>query len=264
MIRPPLPRWVRAGALLGVVFLGVPIVGVLVRIPWADVPRLLTAPSSLDALGLSLATCLAATLASVLLGLPLALVLSRGQGRVMVALRTLTALPMVLPQVVAGLALLVTLGRRGVVGQYLSVLGIEIGFTTLAVVIAQTFVSMPYFVVSVEAALRGTDPGLERVAAQLGAGPTTVLRRVTLPLLAPALIGGATMAFARALGEFGATLTFAGSLQGKTRTLPLEIYLLRESDTDAALALALVLIVVAAALMALTTWLTRASTEVRP
>lgn len=264
MIRPPLPQWVRAGALLTVAFLGLPILGVLVRIPWADVPRLLTAASSLDALRLSLLTCTCATVVSVVLGLPLALVLSRGQGHMMVALRTLTALPMVLPPVVAGLALLVTLGRRGVVGQYLSVMGIEIGFSTLAVVIAQTFVSMPYFVVSVEAALRGTEPGLERVAAQLGAAPTMVLRRVTLPLLAPALIGGATMAFARALGEFGATLTFAGSLRGTTRTLPLEIYLLRESDTDAALALALVLIVVAAGLMSLTTWLTRASSGPRP
>ena len=264
MIRPPLPRWVRAGAVLAVAFLAVPVLGVFVRIPWADVPGLLSDPAAVDALRLSLLTCTVATTLSVLLGLPLALVLSRGTGRVMVALRTITALPMVLPPVVAGLALLVTLGRRGVVGQHLSVLGIEIGFTTVAVVIAQTFVSMPYFVVSVEAALRSADPGLERVAAQLGAGPTTVLRRVTAPLLAPALVGGATMAFARALGEFGATLTFAGSLQGTTRTLPLEIYLVRESDTDAALALALVLIVVAAGLMALTTWLTRSSTGRTP
>ena len=262
MTRPPLPRWVVAGSVISVAFLGVPVLGVLLRIPWTQVPELLTRPAAVDALVLSLGTCLSSMAASVILGLPLALVLSRGSGRTTMVLRTLTALPMVLPPVVAGLALLVTLGRRGVVGQYLSVMGIEIGFTTVAVIIAQTFVSMPFFVVAAESALRTMDPGLESVAAQLGASPWTVLRRVTLPLLSPALIGGATMAFARSLGEFGATLSFAGSLQGRTRTLPLEIYLQRESDTDAALALALVIIAVAAVLMAASTWLTR-TTQVR-
>ncbi|MFP5415373.1 MAG: ABC transporter permease [Actinomycetes bacterium] len=255
MIAPPLPGWVRVGALASVAFLVVPVLGLLVRLPWADIPRLLSTTTASDALSLSLATCTAATVVSAVLGLPLALVLARGPGRLTLALRTLTALPMVLPPVVAGLALLITLGRRGVLGQHLAVLGVEVGFTSVAVVIAQAFVAMPYFVVTVESALRTSDPAFEAVAAQLGATPTTALRRVTLPLLAPALVGGASMAFARALGEFGATLTFAGSLQGTTRTLPLEIYLQREADTDAALALALVLIVVALVLMSGSSWL---------
>lgn len=250
MTGTPLPRWVQLASGLGVAFLVVPIVGLLARLPWADVPRLLTAPAAVDALRLSLATCAVSTLLCVVLGVPLALLMARAGGWALGFLRTLSALPMVLPPVVAGLALLVTLGRRGVLGQHLSVLGVEIGFSTAAVVVAQTFVAMPYLVVSVESALRTHGAELEVVAAQLGASPTTVLRRVTLPLLTPALLGGAAMSFARALGEFGATLTFAGSLQGVTRTLPLEIYLAREADSESALALALVLIVLAATLMA--------------
>jgi len=185
----------------------------------------------------------------VLLGLPLSLVLSRARGPWAALARGFSVLPMVLPPVVAGLALLVTLGRRGLVGRSLSVLGIELGFTTIAVVIAQTFVAMPYFVIAVEGALRTLDPGYERVASTLGASPSRVLGRVTLPLLAPAVAAGAALAFARALGEFGATLTFAGSLPGVTQTLPQAIYLARESDPDAALALSVVLLAIAAVIM---------------
>lgn len=247
----PLPGWLFVPAGLGLAFVALPILGLLARVPWAELPELLAEPSALAALALSLQTCAASLALSVVLGLPLALLLSRASGGWGALVRVFSIIPMVLPPVVAGLALLVTLGRRGVLGQYLSLAGIQIGFTTIAVVIAQTFVAMPYFVVALEGALRTTDPGYERVAATLGASPTTTLRRVTLPLLAPALVGGAAMAFARALGEFGATITFAGSLSGVTETLPQAIYLAREDNPDAALALSVVLLGLAAALMAL-------------
>ena len=252
MTRTPLPRWLLVAAAIAVLFTAIPLVGMATRIPWADAPELLTSEAAQDAVRLSLRTCAATTVLCVLLGTPLGVVLSRSSGMLASVARTVTVLPMVLPPVVAGLALLTTLGRTGVVGRHLSVMGIEVGFTTAAVVIAQTFVAMPFLVVAVEGALR-----LERTAASLGASPTRVLLRVTLPLVLPALIAGATMSFARALGEFGATLTFAGSLQGTTRTLPLEIYLSRESDSATALALALLLIVVAAVLMAVSAWVSR-------
>ncbi|WP_096906992.1 ABC transporter permease [Dietzia sp. WMMA184] len=257
MTRPPLPRWLLAAAVLAVLLAALPLAGMAARVPWARVPELLASEAARDALLLSLRTCALSTVLCILLGTPLAVVLSRSSGPMAALARTVTALPMVLPPVVAGLALLITLGRSGVVGQHLSVLGIEIGFTTAAVVIAQTFVAMPFLVVALEGALRSVDSGLERIAASLGASPTRVLTTVTLPLVLPALVAGATMSFARALGEFGATLTFAGSLQGTTRTLPLEIYLSREADTETALALAVVLIAVAAALMAVSALVAR-------
>lgn len=260
MTRPPLPRWVPVAAALAVLFAAIPLLGMAARIPWARVPELLASEAAREAALLSLRTCATTTALCVLLGTPLAVVLSRSRGRAATLARTVTALPMVLPPVVAGLALLTTLGRTGVLGRHLSVAGIEIGFTTAAVVIAQTFVAMPFLVVSLEGALRSVDARLERTAASLGASPTRVLARVTLPLVLPALVAGATMSFARALGEFGATLTFAGSLQGTTRTLPLEIYLRRETDPDVALALSLLLVVVAAALMAAGALLTRRRT----
>ncbi|HJC30364.1 MAG TPA: ABC transporter permease [Candidatus Dietzia intestinipullorum] len=257
MTRPPPPRWVLVAATVAVLFAGIPLAGMAARIPWADVPTLLTSGAARDATLLSLRTGAVATVLCVVLGTPLAVMLSRGRGPLAGAARTVTVLPMVLPPVVAGLALLTTLGRTGVLGRHLSVLGIEIGFSTTAVVIAQTFVAMPFLVVSVEGALRSVDVRLERTAASLGASPTRVLMGVTVPLILPALVAGATMSFARALGEFGATLTFAGSLQGTTRTLPLEIYLSRETDTETALALALLLIVVAALLMAVSAGISR-------
>jgi len=245
----PLPGWLFVPAGVALVFVAVPILGLLSRVPWTRLPELLATAESLDALALSLRTCAASLALAVALGLPLAIVLSRARGPWVAIARVFSVLPMVLPPVVAGLALLVTLGRRGVVGQHLSAFGIELGFTTIAVVIAQAFVAMPYFVVALEGALRTLEPGYERVAATLGASPTRTLTHVTLPLLAPALAGGAAMAFARALGEFGATLTFAGSLQGTTMTLPQAIYLQREVDPDAALALSVVLLALAALLV---------------
>ena len=257
MLRTPLPRWLLAAATVAVLLMALPLVGLAVRIPWADVPTLLSSEAARDAMALSLRTCAISTVLCILLGTPVAVLLARSNGPLAALARTVTALPMVLPPVVAGLALLITLGRVGVVGEHLSVLGIEIGFTTTAVVIAQTFVAMPFLVVALEGALRSFDSRLEQTAASLGASPSRVLGTVTLPLVLPALLSGASMSFARALGEFGATLTFAGSLQGTTRTLPLEIYLSRESDTETALALALLLILVAALLMAASAWVAR-------
>ncbi len=257
MIRPPLPRWLALPAAFAAIFLAVPLVAMLVRVPWSRFPALLATSSSLDALWLSLRTCVASTAVCLVLGLPLAVVLSRSHGRLATAGRLLASLPMVLPPVVAGLALLVALGRRAWLGSRLSLLGVDLAFTTAAVVVAQTFVAMPYLVVTVEGALRSAQDDFDVVAATLGASPTTVLGRVTLPLAAPAIASGTALAFARALGEFGATLTFAGSLQGTTRTLPLEVYLVRETDTDAAIALSVVLVAIAVVLVAVTAVLGR-------
>lgn len=257
MIRPPLPRWVLVPAGVAALFLAVPLLAMLARVPWTSLPTLLASPAAVDALWLSLRTCALTTVLSVVLGLPLALVLARSRGRWAVVGRTLATVPMVLPPVVAGLALLVALGRRAPLGAWLAAQGIDLAFTTAAVVVAQTFVAMPYLVVSVEGALRSATDEYAIAAATLGAGPTMVLRRVSLPLVAPAVASGAALAFARALGEFGATLTFAGSLQGTTRTLPLEIYLQREVDTDTAIALSVVLIALAVVLVAGTARFTR-------
>ncbi|RRD46636.1 ABC transporter permease [Tessaracoccus sp. OH4464_COT-324] len=244
-----IPRWAWAAFALAVALLLIPIVGLLIRTPWARLPQLLASERALDAILLSLTTSTAAVGLVLVLGVPAALVLARGRGRWAHWCRTGFAIPMALPPVVAGLALLLTLGRKGLIGQPLSALGIEIGFTTVAVILAQTFVALPFLVLTVEGAMRSSGTGQELAAAHLGATPTRVLFTVTLPRLAPAIVSGLVLAFARALGEFGATLTFAGSLQGVTRTLPLEIYLLRESDSDLALALAAILVIVAVGLM---------------
>ena len=175
----------------------------------------------------------------------MAVVLARTSWRGLGVLRSLVLLPLVLPPVVGGIALLYTFGRRGLLGESFEVLGLQIAFSTTAVVLAQTFVALPFLVVSLEGALRTSGQRYEVIAASLGAGPTTVFRRVTMPLVLPGLVSGTVLAFARALGEFGATITFAGSLEGVTRTLPLEIYLRRETDAQGAVALSLVLVVVA-------------------
>lgn len=240
-----IPRWVYVPAALGGVFVILPLVAMLSRVDWSRFAELITSPSSVAALTLSLQTSAASTVLCLVLGVPMALVLARAQFPGQRLLRSLTLLPLVLPPVVGGIALLYTFGRRGLLGQSLQVLGIQIAFTTVAVVLAQTFVSLPFLVVALEGTLRAVGRRYEVVAATLGAAPTTVLRRVTLPLVLPGLASGAVLAFARALGEFGATLTFAGSLEGVTRTLPLEIYLQRETDADTAVALSLVLVVVA-------------------
>lgn len=244
------PRWVYLPGLLGVVFVLLPLVAIVAKVDWANFGSLVTSPASRDALWLSLRTASASTGVCIVIGVPMALVLARtrfpGQG----LLRSLVLLPLVLPPVVGGLALLYTFGRHGLLGHALEVLDIRIAFSTIAVVMAQSFVSLPFLVVSLEGSLRTAGHRYETVAASLGAGPTTVLRRITLPLVLPGLLAGAVLSFARSLGEFGATITFAGSLQGVTRTLPSEIYLQRENDPDAAVALALVLVVVAVLVIA--------------
>lgn len=240
-----LPRWAFAPAAAGLGFVLLPLVAMVTRLPWSDFVPLITSDASRTALVLSLRTASASTVACLVLGTPMALVLARGRFRGRNLLRSVVLLPLVLPPVVGGLALLNTFGRRGLLGETLSVLGIRIAFSTTAVVIAQTFVSLPFLVVSLEGALRSAGQRYDVIAAGLGAAPTTVLRRVTLPLVLPGLLSGTVLCFARALGEFGATITFAGSLQGTTRTLPLEIYLQRESDADAAVALSVLLVVVA-------------------
>jgi molybdate transport system permease protein len=240
-----LPRWVYLPALLGATFVLLPLLAIVAEVEWGSFWTLVTSEDSRAALWLSLRTSVASTLACIVLGVPLALVLARWDFRYLGVLRSLVLLPLVLPPVVGGLALLYTFGRRGLLGESLDALGVQIAFSTVAVVMAQTFVALPFLVVSVEGALRTAGDRYEVAAASLGAGPTTVFRRITVPLVMPGLLSGAVLAFARSLGEFGATITFAGSLQGRTRTLPLEIYLQRETDPDAAVALALVLLVVA-------------------
>lgn len=248
--RPALPAWAILPAAAGGLLVALPVAAMLVSIDPRELPALLTSRAALDALWLSLRTSAMATLLCLVLGVPLALCLSRVRAFDNVVVRTLVTLPLVLPPVVAGIALLALFGRQGLLGQELSALGLRVAFSTTAVVLAQTFVSMPFLVVSLDGALRAVGDRHEGVAATLGASPSVVLRRVTLPLVRPALVSGAVLAFARSLGEFGATLTFAGSLQGTTRTLPLEIYLQREQDPRAAVALSVLLVVVAVAVMA--------------
>jgi molybdate transport system permease protein len=239
------PRWVYVPALVGAAFVLLPLVAILAKVDWANFGTLVTSEDARTAFWLSIKTSTASTALCLLFGVPMALVLARCDFPGLSVLRSLVLLPLVLPPVVGGLALLYTFGRRGLLGGAMGVIGVQVAFSTIAVVMAQTFVAMPFLVVSLEGALRTAGQRYEVVAASLGAGPTTVFRRITLPLVLPGLVSGAVLSFARALGEFGATITFAGSLQGRTRTLPLDIYLLRETDPDAAVALSLVLVVVA-------------------
>lgn len=240
-----IPRWVAGIAAVGALFVLLPLAAMVSRVEWAQFIPLVTSDASLTALGLSLRTAAASTVLCVLFGVPLALVLARSHFPGQPLLRAFVLLPLVLPPVVGGIALLYTFGRQGLLGKSLELAGIQIAFSTSAVVLAQTFVALPFLVVSLEGALRSAGSRYEAVAATLGARPTTVLRRITVPLVLPGLASGAVLSFARSLGEFGATLTFAGSLEGVTRTLPLEIYLQRETDADAAVALSLLLVAVA-------------------
>ncbi|MFY0407832.1 ABC transporter permease [Solicola sp. PLA-1-18] len=220
-----------------------PVVGLVVRAPWSRLGSL-DDPVVVDALRLSAITSTASTVVVVVLGLPLAWVLARVEFRGKKLVRAFVTVPLILPPVVGGVALLTAFGVRGIVGQpLLDVLGVRITFTTAAVVLAQTFVSLPFLVISVEGALRTADRRFDEVAASLGASRWRTFRRVTVPLAAPGLAGGAALAWARALGEFGATITFAGNFQGTTRTTTLEIYgRLQSSDPDVAILLSLVLL----------------------
>ncbi|WP_404384550.1 ABC transporter permease [Knoellia locipacati] len=252
MIPALVPRWLLVPAALGTLFVALPIVAMALTVDWGSFGSLITSDASTDALLLSLRTGATSTVLCVLLGIPLAVVLARTTGTGATLLRSLVLVPLVIPPVVGGIALLQAFGRRGLLGSTLDVLGVQVAFSTTAVVLAQTFVAMPFLVLSLEGALRTAGTRYEDVAATLGAGPTAVFRRVTLPLALPGLVSGTILAFARCLGEFGATITFAGSLQGTTRTLPLEIYLQREGDPRAAVALSLVLVAVAVLVIGLT------------
>ena len=233
-------------ALVGVGFFALPLVGLIQRAPWSDVWTALTTPVAKDAMRLSLECSLWATALSVLFGVPLAYVLARARfpGRSLV--RALVVLPMVLPPVVGGVALLYAFSvNNGLIGSWLhDALGVQLTFSTAGAVLAETFVAMPFLVITVEAGLRSMDRRYEDAAASLGAGRWTVFRRVTLPLIAPSLFAGAALAWARSLGEFGATITFAGNIQGRTQTMPLAVYLFLESEQGTAIMLSLVLLAV--------------------
>ena len=246
--RPPTALTVAGFVALGL--LALPLVGLLQRAPWSALPRLLSDSSVLEALRVSLVVSLIATAVCVVLGLPLAFVLARRRLRFPRLVRAVVMLPMVLPPVVAGTALLFALGRRGLIGQWLDAwFGIRLPFSTAGAVVAATFVALPFFVVTVEAALRQAGCDLDEAAATLGAGSWATLAHVTLPTIRPALAAGTALAWARAVGEFGATLTFAGNFPGRTRTLPLETYLALERDPEAAVAISLVLMAVALAVL---------------
>lgn len=230
-------------AIVAMLFLLIPLFGLLADTPWTRLPDLLTREVTVTALRLSLITSLAATAIAIVFGVPLAWLLARIDFPGRPVVRALVLLPLVLPPVVGGTALLTALGRRGIIGQPLEELtGLSLPFTTAGVVIAEAFVAMPFLVLTVEGALRGMDRRFEDAAMTLGASRMRVLTRVTLPLIAPGLIAGALLAWARALGEFGATITFAGNFPGRTQTMPLAIYTLLDTDRDAAIALSVVLL----------------------
>ena len=247
----PLPVWAGGLGALALCFLVLPLAFMLGRVNWATLGATLATDEASAALALSLRTCAVALGVDLLLGVPAALLLSRSWRGVRAA-RILVALPLSLPPVVAGIALLAAFGRRSTLGALLSGAGLDIAFTTTAVVIAQVFVSLPFLIVTLESALRSREQGLDEMASSLGASPSRVFWQITLPTVLPGLGRGVALALARCLGEFGATLTFAGSMQGVTRTMPLQIYLARESDADLALALGVVLLGVAALVVALT------------
>lgn len=248
MSRRP-PAALAAPALLAVGFLSVPLFGVLTQSPWSQLAARLTSPAVGQALGLSLAVSAWALLISLLLGVPLAWLLARVDFPGKALVRCLVMLPMVLPPTVAGVALLHGFGRRGLLGAPLAELGISLPFTTAGAVTAAVFVSLPFLVITLEGALTSLHPRYEEAAATMGASTLQTLRLVTLPMVMPSLTAGAALCWARALGEFGATITFAGNLPGSTQTLPLQVYLLLQTDPDGATALSLVLLAVAAAVL---------------
>ena len=246
--RPALSVGLIIPAALGGAMLLLPLLALLTRMDWAALPQTLVAPETRSALLLSLGTAAASTLICLVLGVPLAIVISRASGSLAALLRAIVTLPLVLPPLVGGLALLSLLGRGGILGDALLSIGVRIPFTTAAVVLAQVFVALPFLVISVEGSLRQLDPGYGEAAETQGAGPFAILRHITLPLIAPGLAAGTILCFTRALGEFGATALFAGNAAGTTRTVPLAIYTAFNGagvTQDTALALSLILIAVA-------------------
>ncbi|WP_344138891.1 ABC transporter permease [Luedemannella flava] len=251
-VRTRAPVVLLVPALVGLAFLVLPLVGLIARTPWGSLGERLADPAVIAALRLSLFTATVATVVCLVLGVPLAWVLARVPFRGRRVVRALVTVPLVLPPVVGGVALFLALGRRGLVGAWLyEATGYSLPFTTTGVIVAEAFVAMPFLVISVEGALRAADTRYEEAAATLGAGGWMTFRRVTLPLVAPGVAAGSVLCWARALGEFGATITFAGNFPGRTQTMPLAVYLALETDPSAAIVLSLVLLVVCVAILAL-------------
>ena len=244
----PAPRGLKVLAALCVAFVALPVVGLAVRAPWSDVGRLWSSGAR-TAFGLSLVVATGAVAIALLLGVPAAIVLARARFRGSSLARGVVLLPMVLPPVVGGVGLLMALGRRGIVGRPLAALGVELPFTTAAAVLAAAFVSTPLLILAVEAGVRSIDPRLEQAASAMGASRWYVLRRVTLPLLRPQIAAGAVLVAARSLGEFGATITFAGNIGGRTQTLPLSVYETLQTDPGGAILQSLVLVALSLAAM---------------
>lgn len=248
------PRSLVVPAVLALAFLVLPLTALVARVEWATFWDDVTSPAALSALGLSLATGTTATAVCVLVGVPLALTIARARARTAAILRAVVTVPLVLPPMVGGVALLFLLGRGGWLGEILGLVGVRLPFSTAAVVLAQVFVALPFLVLALEGSLRAIGTGYEQTAATLGAGPWTILRRVTLPLAAPGLVAGTVLCFARAIGEFGATALFAGNAPGVTQTMPLAIYTAFNGagvDQGTAVALALLLLITAVLVLVL-------------
>jgi molybdate transport system permease protein len=244
------PRWAIVIASLGLGFLLIPMVTTIVRAPWGRLGSILTSEEVVTTLRLSIACSLAATMISAVVGVPLAWVLARSSFPGKRLVRGVVILPVVLPPVIAGLALITAFGRSGLVGRWLfETFGLTLPFSATGTILAETFVAMPFLILAVEGALRTSDQRYEDAAATLGAGSWAVFRRVTVPAIAPAIVTGMLLAWARALGEFGATITFAGNLPGATRTVPLAAFFALQRDPEAAIALSLVLIAVSLAVL---------------
>lgn len=250
MRRQSVPLIIAVLATVGIAFFVLPLLGLLLRAPWGDAGKSLTAPETREALKLSLVASLSATGIAVVLGVPMAWIYARVDFPGRSVLRALTTLPMVLPPVVGGIALFLAFGRRGLLGSWLeSAFGITLPFTTAGVIMAETFVAMPFLVLTVEAGLRSMDRRYEEAARTLGASRWRVLTRVTLPLIGPSLFAGAILCWARALGEFGATITFAGNFPGRTQTVPVAVYVALETRPDSAIVLSLILLAVSLAIL---------------
>ena len=247
-LRPP--PLVSIAAALAVLVIAVPLLGLLQQTPWSTLTTRLAGPESLTALRVSLIVSTVSATVAAVLGFPLAWILARYDSRAHQIVRAIILVPMVLPPVVGGTALLFALGRRGLFGRWLdTAFGVALPFTTAGAIVAATFVALPFFVITVEAALRQQGTEIEEVAAVHGASPLSTLWSVTIPAARPAIIAGTVLAWARALGEFGATITFAGNLAGETRTLPLEIFLALESDPDTAIALSVAMLAISVSVL---------------
>jgi molybdate transport system permease protein len=248
-VRRRLPVAVIAAAAVGAAFVLIPIIGLLGRSPWDRAPSLLTSDIAVEGLRVSLIVSIGAATLSLAIGVPLGLILGRASFPGLAVVRALALLPLVLPPVVAGIGLLTAFGRRGLLGGPVRALGVELSFTTAGAVVAAAFVSFPFLVLAVEAGLRSLDTRLEDAAASMGGSRWYVLRRVTLPLLGPQIVAGTVLAWARALGEFGATITFAGNFRGETQTMPLAVFEAFQSDPGAATVLSLVLVATSLAVL---------------